>query len=207
MKPEKDIYQALKQNRAITLGALVLAFVSVLASLSYGYFMHRQAMKQILMVNSQGQVIPARLANREETLKIEIQDFLNDWFQSYYTYDLNNLEEQREKGLWLISGDDGKKLEKFYTESGWFTEVKRYSLSQETELLPQTLKITPQKGLYGFQAIGRMRLQRGGNVTEYYLRTSGFLREVSRSFPQNPHGFLIINYQHGELQKIENTKP
>ena len=40
MKPEKDIYQALVQNRLITLSSVVLCILSVLGSLIYSYTMH-----------------------------------------------------------------------------------------------------------------------------------------------------------------------
>ena len=206
MKPEKDIYQALVQNRLITLSSVVLCIISVLGALIYSYAMHQQAMKQILMVNAEGEIVPTRQSSRKEVLEIEIQDFLNDWFQAYYTYDANNLDSQREKGLWLIAGDDGKNLERYYAESGWLNEVKRYNLIQETTLLPKSVKITYGKDAYGFQAVALMVVKRGLNVQEYYLRTSGYLMEVSRSFPENPHGLMIMKYQFGELEKKESKQ-
>lgn len=206
MKPKKDIYQALVQNRLITLSSVVLCIISVLGSLIYSYAMHQEAMKQILMVTAEGEIIPTRQSSRQEVLEVEIQDFLNDWFQAYYSYDANNLDSQREKGLWLIAGDDGKRLERYYAESGWFNEVKRYNLIQETTLLPKSVKITKSditygKDAYGFQAVALMVVKRGLSVQEYYLRTSGYLMEVSRSFPENPHGLMIMKYQFGELEK------
>lgn len=201
--PLNNLYAALKTNRIITITALVFSSISIILSLAFAYYTYSFSINHVLFLNYDGKIIPAELIERNKVISIEIKRHLDLWFRSYYTYDQNNLQQQREAGLWLIDSADGARLEEHYSQS-WFKQVVQKNISQTTELIPESVSITGNKEPYQFKASALIKIRRENSAeyNAYRLDVSGQIITVSPNYPINPNGLLILNYVEQPLVKL-----
>ncbi|MEM8896926.1 MAG: hypothetical protein AAGC85_02430 [Bacteroidota bacterium] len=205
MRPDIDIYKALRVNRMITLSSVGLALLAIGGSLFFAYQTYIFNLNHAFTLDRDGEVLPLQWVERNRVIEVEIKDHLKKWFETYYSYDANNLEAQRELGLWLVAGEDGKNLEQYYTETSWYEDVKRFNIIQKTSLDPASIVIQGKDEPFMFQANALIEVRRGNSTTHYELVCAGFIYFVSPNFPLNPHGLLISNYQ-WELQNAQVNK-
>lgn len=208
MRPDIDIYKALRVNRMITLSSVLLALLVVIGALVFAYQTYVFNLNHAFTLDKEGSVLPLQWVERNRVIEVEIKDHLKNFFETYYSYDANNLESQRELGLWLISGEDGKKLEQYYRETGWFEDVKRYNIIQQTKIDPESIVIQGRDEPFSFQAQAILTVERGQSKNVYNLICAGYISFVSPNFPVNPHGLLISDYQ-WQLQDTQagSTQP
>lgn len=195
VQPAGNIYQSLKKNFITTWLMVGACTIISLSSIVFAYKTYVYQMNHVLTLDPEGDVKPLEMVNRDKVIKIECLDHMSKWFGSYYTYDQNNVDEQRERGLWYIDTDDGKKLEDFYKQKRWFDDVKKFNIKQTSELLPEEVVLDVSKKPYRFKAVALTSIRQGDELDYYKIYCTGVLKEVSRDFPKNPHGLMIDNYE------------
>ena len=186
----------------ITLAMAAITGITVVASIVFAFIIFKYNMNHALTLDKDGEVLPLQWIERKKVLYIEIKDHLDKWFSSYYTYDQNNMEQQREKALWLVSAEDGKRLEDYYRSQGWFNDVVKYGIVQKTSLEVEKIQVYGNNEPFTFYASAIMEISRGQTKDVFRLEVTGAIGFVSPSWPWNPHGMLITNYQEKPLVKI-----
>lgn len=203
--PLNNLYAALKTNRIITLIALVFSSLAVLFSLGFAYYTYSYSINHVLFMNYDGKIIPTELIERKTVVDIEIKRHLDLWFDTYYTYDQNNLNRQREAGLWLINSEDGARLEEYYASS-WFPDVVQKNISQTAELIPESVVIQGRGEPYSFQASALVKIRRenSSQYNSFRLDVTGQIIFVNPNYPLNPNGILILEYLEKPLVKPDH---
>lgn len=189
---EHNIYKALQRNRIITITSVVALVITVIACLVFSFNIYVHSLNTALVVNGNGEVMPVEWIQKTEIRHTQLKHHLHLFFKYYYELDRDNIEGQRQKALWLINGDDFKKLEQYYTKRGWFDEIKRFGIVQKIDIV--SLDIKGQKEPFQFNAVLDINVNRNGIIERYLFQAKGGLIGVTASYPKNPHGLLIVNY-------------
>ena len=209
LHPHVALYHNLRLNRllvwamaAVTISTLVVCGVVV-------YRMHVYHLNHALAVSGDGKVIPLEYVERNRVIAIQMKEHLHDFFHSYYTFDQNNMVLQREKGLWLISQQDGAALEQFYEEQGWFNNIIRKGLNQQANIVEGSLEFSGQNPPYQFKCQVEIEVHPMGSpefTDTYHMQVAGELSLASAVWPVNPEGLIIHHYRESPWKKVVAKK-
>jgi len=199
-KPKIDIYKTLIVNRMVVWG-LTIAFIvsSSIFAFSINNLYSRQ-LNTVLVLDTNGEVIPMKWMQRDENIKVEIKDHLEKFHTYYYQYDAFNVEKSLEKSLWF--GDNS--VEQLYIKrknDGWYTRVSNYGIKQTIEILPENIEIQGNNEPYSFRVKAILSITQDEQTVRYSFETTGLIIFVSRNYPLNPHGLLITRF--AELNRNE----
>jgi hypothetical protein len=199
-RPKIDIYKTLIINRLVVWG-LLIAFVcsSVIFAFSLNNLYAKQ-LNTVLVLDSNGEVIPMKWMQRDENIKVEIKDHLEKFHTYFYQYDAFNVEKSLEKALWF--GDNS--IEQLYIKrknDGWYTKVSSYGIKQTIEILPENIEIQGNNEPYSFRVKAILSITQDDQTVRYSFETTGLIIFVSRNYPLNPHGLLITRF--AENNRIE----
>ena len=200
--PKIDIYKFLFINRLVV-WALLIAFVA--ASVVFGISIKSLYTKQlntVLVIDSNGEVVPMKWMDRLDNIKIEIADHLERFHTFFYAYDPYNVEKNLERSLWY--GD--KSIEQLYikrSNDGWFNKVKLYGIVQRIEIKPEDITINGTNEPFSFLVKATITITQDKQVVKYYFETIGNIVFVNRNYPLNPHGLLITNFSEINRQEVK----
>jgi hypothetical protein len=198
--PKIDIYKTLIVNRLVVWG-LATAFIvsSAIFAFSLNNLYSRQ-LNSVLVLDTNGEVIPMKWMQRDENIKVEIKDHLEKFHTYFYQYDAFNVEKSLEKSLWF--GDNS--VEQLYIKrknDGWYTKVSTYGIKQTIEILPENIVVEGNKEPYSFRVKALLSITQDEQTVRYSFETTGLIIFVNRNYPLNPHGLLITRF--AELNRNE----
>jgi hypothetical protein len=199
-KPKIDIYKTLIINRLVVWG-LMISFVGSSAIFAFSInSLYAKQLNTVLVLDSNGEVIPMKWMQRDENIKVEIKDHLEKFHTFFYQYDAYNVEKSLEKALWF--GDNS--IEQLYIKrknDGWYSRVSSYGIKQTIELLPENIEIQGNSEPYSFRIKATLSITQDDQTVRYSFETTGLIIFVSRNYPLNPHGLLITRF--AENNRIE----
>lgn len=199
-KPKIDIYKTLIINRLVVWG-LMISFVCSSAIFAFSINnLYSKQLNTVLVLDSNGEVIPMKWMQRDENIKVEIKDHLEKFHTYFYQYDAFNVEKSLEKALWF--GDNS--VEQLYIKrknDGWYTKVSNYGINQTIEILPENIEIQGNSEPYSFRVKAVLSITQDEQTVRYSFETTGLIIFVSRNYPLNPHGLLITRF--AELNRSE----
>jgi hypothetical protein len=199
-KPKIDIYKTLIINRLVVWG-IMISFVCSSAIFAFSINnLYSKQLNTVLVLDSNGEVIPMKWMQRDENIKVEIKDHLEKFHTYFYQYDAFNVEKSLEKALWF--GDNS--VEQLYIKrknDGWYTKVSNYGINQTIEILPENIEIQGNSEPYSFRVKAILSITQDEQTIRYSFETTGLIIFVSRNYPLNPHGLLITRF--AELNRSE----
>ncbi|TQO39718.1 hypothetical protein GQ41_4407 [Arenibacter algicola] len=199
--PYKNIYKVLDQNRfivwSLVIGTTVTCVVAIFSMLK----MHRETVDKVFMVNTDGDVIPLKLASQKENLGVEVLSHLELFHTYFYHIDPSNYEKNLEKALWL-GNSSVDALYRQKKSDGVYNRLLQYSLVQKVLRIESEIEISQEP--YTFRTTTLFQINRGQATDTYELVTSGNLIHVDRNFPKNTHGLLITDYFENSLKKVQD---
>ena len=199
-KPKIDIYKTLIINRLVVWG-LMISFVCSSAIFAFSINnLYSKQLNTVLVLDSNGEVIPMKWMQRDENIKVEIKDHLEKFHTYFYQYDAFNVDKSLEKALWF--GDNS--VEQLYIKrknDGWYTKVSNYGINQTIEILPENIEIQGNSEPYSFRVKAILSITQDEQTVRYSFETTGLIIFVSRNYPLNPHGLLITRF--AELNRSE----
>jgi len=201
-KPKLDIYKTLIVNRMVVWG-LVVAFIVSSAIFAYALNdLYTKQLNTVLVLDTEGEVIPMKWLQRDENIKVEIKDHLEKFHTYFYQYDAFNVEKSLEKALWF--GDNS--IEQLYIKrknDGWYTKVLNYGIKQTIEILPEDIEIESNSEPYSFRVKAVLSITQDDQTIRYSFETTGLIIFVSRNYPLNPHGLLITRFAENNRNEIK----
>ena len=201
-KPKIDIYKTLIINRLVVWG-LMISFVCSSAIFAFSInSLYAKQLNTVLVLDSNGEVIPMKWMQRDENIKVEIKDHLEKFHTYFYQYDAFNVEKSLEKALWF--GDNS--IEQLYIKrknDGWYTRVSSYGIKQTIEILPENIEILGNNEPYSFRVKASLSITQDDQTVRYSFETTGLIIFVSRNYPLNPHGLLITRFAENNRNEIK----
>ncbi|AZA89095.1 hypothetical protein EG349_19915 (plasmid) [Chryseobacterium shandongense] len=201
MKTGEDFFTVLKKNNTTVWVVGFVAILSILGSLFFAFTVYKDSTNNIYSINEKGELIPLKKLEIQNAELIQAKANLELFVDQYYNLDAFSMKRKRERVLWLV-GDQPTIIIKDRANKGYFDEFLSIAgLTQNAEILQQTLKITKE---VPYTAEFVVRIQRvNGGVSEFYNSTIKLKMErVNRNFPYNPYGLLITQFSES-LQKVD----
>lgn len=173
---------------AVTLGSLCLS----------GYLGMRameatQAAQERIYILAEGKALEAFSATKKENIPVEARDHVTMFHHYFFTLspDENFIREQVSKSLYLADGS-AKSVYDNLRESGYYTQIVSANMNQTVET--DSVSISMDSYPFDFRFYGKQKIIRPTSVVTRSLITKGRLRHIDRT-DQNPHGFLIENWE------------
>lgn len=201
MKVGEDFFSALKKNNTTVWVIGIIAICSILGSFYFSYTVYKDSTTNIYSINEKGDLIPLKKLDIQNADLIQAKANLELFIDQYYTLDAFSMKKKRERILWLV-GDQPTKIIKDRATKGYFDEFLSIAgLTQNAEILQQTLKIS-KEAPYVAEFVVRIQRVNGG-VSEFYNSSIKLKMErVNRNFPYNPYGLLITQFSEN-LQRVD----
>jgi len=201
MKTGEDFFTVLNKNNTTVWVVGFVAILSILGSLFFAFTVYKDSTHNIYSINEKGELIPLKKLEIQNADLIQAKANLELFVDQYYNLDAYSMKRKRERVLWLV-GDQPTLIVKDRANKGYFDEFLSIAgLTQNAEILQQTLKIT-KEAPYTAEFVVRIQRVNGG-VSQFYNSTIKIKMErVNRNFPYNPYGLLITQFSES-LQKVD----
>jgi len=191
-----------------------IVYVLVLVSLSLmgvsSYIFHESVQlvelsKQKIYVLDNGKsLLVALREDISENRDAEARDHVKRFHELFFTLepDKTYIENNVREALYLADRSAMEQYEAF-KENNLYNQVIASDISMTLET--DSIKLDFSSYPYRFTFVGKQKIVRKSNITIRSLRTSGTLRNISRT-DNNPHGFLMENWRIDENQDMETTR-
>lgn len=173
---------------AVTLGSLCLS-----GYLGMKAIQATQAAQERIYILAEGKALEAFSATKKENIPVEARDHVTMFHHYFFSLspDENFIREQVSKSLYLADGS-AKKVYDNLRERGYYTEIVSANMNQTVET--DSVNISMDSYPFNFRFYGKQKIIRPTSVVTRSLITKGRLRHIDRT-DQNPHGFLIENWE------------
>ncbi|WP_339869413.1 conjugative transposon protein TraK [uncultured Algoriphagus sp.] len=173
---------------AVTLGSFCLS-----GYLGMKAIKATQAAQERIYILAEGKALEAFSATKKENIPVEAKDHVRMFHHYFFTLspDENFIMEQVSKSLYLADGS-AKSVYDNLRESGYYTQIVSANMNQTVET--DSVSISMDSYPFDFRFYGKQKIIRPTSLVTRSLITQGRLRHIDRT-DQNPHGFLIENWE------------
>jgi conjugative transposon TraK protein len=141
-----------------------------------------------------GKVLEALASDKKSNLEVELRDHIKTFHQFFFTLspDDKAIQANVSKALYL-SDESAKKQFDNLRESGYYNNLISANISQEIEVDSTRLDINQYP--YTFTCYATQKLVRSTSTIIRKLVTQGKVRDIKAQTDNNPHGFLLQNWE------------
>lgn len=203
MKVNNDIRKFLLRNSIVTYGCVLITVFTLFFHFKTESKAIDQARMYLYMINTEGDIIPLKYADRRDNVTMEVKHHLIMLVDDFYSLNQNNWEKKViNKAFWL---GDLEKIHKDRANKGYYNRFIQYNVVQDAVLKPENIEVIPSGNNeeFEFKIIIDMQDNYQGTVNNYAVFAKGKVRLTDRNFPNNPHGLWVYDYLEEKIQKIE----
>lgn len=187
---------------------LVLISLSLMGLSSYIYYESVQLVElskeKIYVLDNGKSLLVALREDISENRDAEARDHVKRFHELFFTLepDKTYIENNVREALYLA---DRSAMEQYqaFKENNLYNQVIASDISMT--LQTDSIKLDFSAYPYRFTFIGKQKIVRKSNITIRSLKTSGYLRNISRT-DNNPHGFLMENWRIDENKDLESIR-
>jgi conjugative transposon TraK protein len=192
-KQLKNIDTAFKHIKRFS---ILLIIANVLISCFGAYFSYKlvtEAQQRIHILYN-GKVLEAFASTRKANLPVELRDHIKTFHHWFFDQSPDDKEIKKNitKALYLADGSAKQQYDNL-VESGYYNNLISANISQQVEVDSIHLDMNSQP--YGFTCYATEKLIRASNTIVRKLITQGVIRDLGDQTDDNPHGFLIQQWQ------------
>ena len=187
---------------------LVLISLSLMGVSSYIYYESVQLVElskeKIYVLDNGKSLLVALREDISENRGAEARDHVKRFHELFFTLepDKTYIENNVREALYLA---DRSAMEQYqaFKENNLYNQVIASDISMT--LQTDSIKLDFSAYPYHFTFAGKQKIVRKSNITIRSLKTSGYLRNISRT-DNNPHGFLMENWRIDENKDLESIR-
>ncbi|WP_321346121.1 conjugative transposon protein TraK [uncultured Draconibacterium sp.] len=187
---------------------LVLISLSLMGVSSYIYYESVQLVElskeKIYVLDNGKSLLVALREDISENRDAEARDHVKRFHELFFTLepDKTYIENNVREALYLA---DRSAMEQYqaFKENNLYNQVIASDISMT--LQTDSIKLDFSAYPYRFTFTGKQKIVRKSNITIRSLKTSGYLRNISRT-DNNPHGFLMENWRIDENKDLESIR-
>lgn len=187
---------------------LVLISLSLMGVSSYIYYESVQLVElskeKIYVLDNGKSLLVALREDISENRDAEARDHVKRFHELFFTLepDKTYIENNVREALHLA---DRSAMEQYqaFKENNLYNQVIASDISMT--LQTDSIKLDFSAYPYHFTFTGRQKIVRKSNITIRSLKTSGYLRNISRT-DNNPHGFLMESWRIDENKDLESIR-
>ncbi|RZM21520.1 MAG: conjugative transposon protein TraK, partial [Pedobacter sp.] len=141
-----------------------------------------------------GKVLEAVSADRKDNLPVELRDHIRTFHQYFFNLSPEDkaIRASVAKSFYLAD-ESAKKQYDNLVESGYYNNLISANISQQIEVDSTRLDINQYP--YLFTCYATQRLVRSSSMSVRKLVSRGRVRDIRSQTDDNPHGFLIQNWE------------
>nr|WP_319265200.1 conjugative transposon protein TraK [uncultured Draconibacterium sp.] len=187
---------------------LVLISLSLMGVSSYIYYESVQLVElskeKIYVLDNGKSLLVALREDISENRDAEARDHVKRFHELFFTLepDKTYIENNVREALYLA---DRSAMEQYqaFKENNLYNQVIASDISMT--LQTDSIKLDFSAYPYHFTFTGKQKIVRKSNITIRSLKTSGYLRNISRT-DNNPHGFLMENWRIDENKDLKSIR-
>ena len=186
----KNILERIEINRKVSLAAIFLSALIVLAGFFLSYQIVRDSRKSIYVLDQGTPILLERsdyLVNRPVEYRSQVELFHRLFFT--LPPDDQYIKENIEKSLYLID-ETGKKEYTNLREKGYYNQLISSSSMLSVSVDSIRIELEQRKFYY----YGKQTINRKTSLITRRLHTEGSFKDMPRT-PHNPHGVMLLHWQ------------
>jgi conjugative transposon TraK protein len=141
-----------------------------------------------------GEVLEAFASTRQANLPVELRDHIRNFHHYFFDQspDDKQIKVNITKALYLADRSAKKQYDNL-VESGYYNNLISANISQE--VVVDSIRLDVNSVPYAFTCYATEKLIRASNTVIRKLVTQGVVRDLGSQTDDNPHGFLIQQWQ------------
>ncbi|KAA8480078.1 conjugative transposon TraK protein [Arcticibacter tournemirensis] len=189
----KNIDTAFRHIRTFSLFLILANMLIVCFSLYKSYQLTEQAQNKVFILYN-GKVLEAVASDRKSNLPVELRDHIRTFHQYFFSLspDEKAIQATVSRALYLAD-ESAKKQYDNLRESGYYNNLIAANISQEIDI--DSIRLDVDNYPYRFTCFSTQKLIRSSSTAIRKLITQGLVRDLKSQTDNNPHGFLIQNWE------------
>ena len=189
----KNIDTAFRHIKTFSIVLILANVLIVCFSLYKSYQLSEQAQNKVFILYN-GKVLEAVASDRKSNLPVELRDHIRTFHHYFFTLtpDEKAIQGTLNKALYLAD-ESAKRQYDNLRESGYYNNLIAANVSQEIEV--DSIRLDVDSYPYRFTCFATQKLSRSSSQTVRKLITQGQIRDLKTQTDNNPHGFLIQNWE------------
>lgn len=153
-----------------------------------------------------GKVLEAFASTRKANMPVELRDHIKDFHHYFFDQSPDDKEIKKKitKALYLADNSAKKQYDNL-VESGYYNNLISANISQQVDI--DSIKLDINSTPYQFTCYATEKLIRASNTVVRKLVTQGVIRVLDDQTDDNPHGFLIQQWQILENRDTQTQQP
>jgi conjugative transposon TraK protein len=150
--------------------------------------------RQTVHILYNGKVLQAVASDRKGNIEVELRDHIKTFHEYFFTLspDDKSIQANVGKALYLADGS-AKKAYDNLKEQGFYNNMISANVSQEIAI--DSIRLDINATPYSFRCYATQKLIRASSTVYRKLVTQGSVRDLKNQSDDNPHGFLIQNWE------------
>ena len=185
-------------NTIIVYAILVLGFFSILAAV----YTLNKSREHIYVMSQEGNIIPLKLQQRRDNLKVEAYSHITTLIDNFYRLDQSKVSNMPKSSLEIaLWQGDFEEIHKYRFSSNFYQNCIQYNVIYTPQIIE--IKVSePNNGIFDFIANFDLIISgtKGIKTEKLIYSLSGKIRTTQRQFPYNPHGLYLFNIKENKKQ-------
>lgn len=141
-----------------------------------------------------GKVLEAVTSDRKTNLPVELRDHIKTFHEDFFTLvpDDKQIQATITKALYLADGS-AKTAYDNLKEAGYYNNLVSGNISQQITV--DSTRLDMNREPFAFTCYATEKLVRASSTVTRKLITQGHIRDLKTETDNNPHGFLIQNWE------------
>lgn len=189
----KNIDTAFRHIKTFSI-VLILANVLTMGFCIYkSYDIVNKAQNRVHILYN-GKVLEAVASDKKSNLPVELRDHIKTFHQYFFNLapDDKAIQSTISKALYLAD-ESAKKQYDNLRESGYYNNLISANISQDIEV--DSIVLVADAYPYRFTCYATQSLVRASSTAKRKLVSQGSVRDMKSQTDNNPHGFLIQNWE------------
>lgn len=199
----RNIDTAFKHIKTFSIFLILANVLTICFCIYKSYDIVNEAQNRVYILYN-GKVLETFASDRKSNLPVELRDHIQTFHQYFFNLSPEDkaIQATVSKALYLAD-ESAKKQYDNLRESGYYNNLISANISQDIEVDSTRLDIDQYP--YTFTCYATQKLVRASSTVTRKLITQGRIRDIKTQTNNNPHGFLIQQWEILE-NRDENSK-
>lgn len=200
----KNIDTAFKHIKTFSLFLIIANLLSICFVIYYNKRIVDQAANRIYLLYN-GKVLDAIASDKKSNLPVEVRDHIKTFHQYFFNLNPDDkaIRATVNKALYLAD-ESAKKQYDNLKESGYYNNLIAANIVKELQV--DSIKLNVEQYPYQFTCYGTEKLVRSSSTVFRQLITQGMIYTLKNQTDENPHGFMIRNWEILENKDIPSKQ-
>lgn len=196
----RNIDSAFKHIKTFSIFLIIAAVCIACFSIFYNVRVIEKAGNRIYILYN-GKVLEAVASDKKSNIPVELRDHIKTFHQLFFNLNPDDKAIRATVGRALYLADESaKKQYDNLRESGYYNNLISANIAKEVQL--DSIKLDIEQYPYRFTYYGTEKLVRSSSTVFRKLVTQGYIYDLKEQTDENPHGFIIRNWEILENQDL-----